>query len=129
MDHERLSREHGCSYQNEPAQWQKTSDQTGSGRHEDVLRNKNEPYDISSMGFPLQRNLGEEPGLGLLGGWREFPCLVNSQRASSECKSYLCPLPFAIREFQARPPIITILHELDMDKRKSQLVPSSLQWH
>ena len=67
MDHERLSREHGCSYQNEPAQWQKTSDQTGSGRHEDVLRNKNEPYDISSMGFPLQRNLGEELGLGLLG--------------------------------------------------------------
>jgi hypothetical protein len=40
---------------------------TGSGRHEDVLRNKNEPYDISSMGFPLQRNLGEELGLGLLG--------------------------------------------------------------
>jgi hypothetical protein len=68
MYHERLSREHGCSYQNEPAQWQKTSNQTGSGRHEDVLRNKNEPYDISSMGFPLQRNLGEEPGLGLLGG-------------------------------------------------------------
>jgi len=41
---------------------------------------------------------------------------VNSQHASIECKSQLSRPPFAIWEFQARLPTISVLHELDMEQ-------------